>query len=268
MAEDTFAITPREKAIKLDASRKGRLIFSVSNTLQRQLKARASAEPEEKAKREWLKVQPEIQTLPPGGAEVFTVEIQVPPEAPAGSYRMHLVVVDDDKPDDFASVGPSASFEVPPAVAPQPPQWRKWLLIALGALVVLGGGGYLLCRLFGACGGSKGQGLHQSCKADDPKQSCAQGLKCAPLPSEFLECRLAPDSKCSNDSDCTSFWCKNGKCSRDDGVCANDADCRAEFTCKANICLKRDNQPCDAPEVCAGGFCTARNMPSGSGKSG
>jgi hypothetical protein len=252
MPTDIFAITAKQTSVQLDAkTRTGSLVFSVANTLDRAVKTRASAKMEGDAKATF-KVHPDTTTLNPRETQDFkveiTVDIAVLAETAAGSYGVKLVVVDDDKPDDFSSTGPVAKFGVTTEmVKPFPPRWL-WIVIAAAVALGLATAGYFIIRPDPTL-----RALHDQC---DAGPACGAGLKCSPLSGESLECRRDPKEKCQNNSECSSYWCRDGACSLDDGSCTGPQDCRSNFTCTASkVCGQNNGEPCSQSQLCASGFC-------------
>jgi hypothetical protein len=273
MAQDIFAITLKEKSVKLDAAtRRGKLTFSVGNTLaDRAVKARAQAVPSGGTKAEWLKTAPETQVLPPSTTQQVTVEIAAPEEVAAGSYGFVLRVADDDRPDDYASSGPPASFEVGARPVKPPTPWKKWLLVALVALVVLGGGAWVLvCKVFGKCG-TTALAFGEDCVMDDPAaKPCGNELVCAALPTTGATCRRVGGVACAHPTDCASLWCKKThKCSPENGACTTEPDPSGDppcvpaehFVCVGDpgkqLCRKKNGESCtvEAAALCATTYC-------------
>jgi hypothetical protein len=264
MPADIFAITAKEMSTRLNPdTRRGSLVFSVANTLDREVNARASARAEGDAKASF-KVQPESVLLKPREAKVFTVDIAVPKETAPGSYGVKLIVVDDEKPDELFTTGPVAKFEVPAPVVPNgpPPTWL-WIVLAAALVLIIGVAAYFIFRPKPPPPPPPAQQLHESCLVAaaatvDPTHFCGTGLKCVQLRGDSMECRREPEVACKEDSECSSYWCRDKKCSKDDGSCKDQQDCRGPFTCTANkVCRQNNGQACTQSELCASGFCAA-----------
>ena len=89
-----------------------------------------------------------------------------------------------------------------------------------------------------------------------PGDTCPARQKCVPLLGTRT-CLLAPEQACTGDGQCTSLFCKDGKCTRDDGKCDNNEQCRQPSVCHTNnVCLLPDGQQCSSNEVCISGFCS------------
>jgi hypothetical protein len=101
--------------------------------------------------------------------------------------------------------------------------------------------------------------LGRNCGAGD---TCPARQKCVPLLGTKT-CLLAPGQTCSGDGQCTSLFCKDGKCTRDDGKCDNNNECREPSICHTNkVCLLPDGQACSNNTVCVSGFCAGKCMPA------
>lgn len=129
-----FSITTASPTARLDIERRGRLEFTVTNTARRDLTARAHVVTEGTAKAGWFSVTGPQRDSPVDATHMFGVQVAVPIQAPAGSYRFRLDVVGVEDPDEFEGEGVWATIEVPPA--PEPRRIPLWL-IALAALVVI-----------------------------------------------------------------------------------------------------------------------------------
>lgn len=93
----------------------------------------------------------------------------------------------------------------------------------------------------------------RNCGAGD---TCPARQKCVPLLGTRT-CLLAPTQACTGDGQCTSLFCKDGTCTRDDAKCDNNNECRPPSVCHTNkVCLLPDGQDCSNNTVCISGFCT------------
>jgi hypothetical protein len=91
-----------------------------------------------------------------------------------------------------------------------------------------------------------------------PGDTCPARQKCASLLGAKT-CLLAPDAACTGDGQCTSLFCQDGKCSRDDGKCETNTECRPPSQCQASskLCLLPDGEACTTSgAVCMSGFCS------------
>jgi hypothetical protein len=94
--------------------------------------------------------------------------------------------------------------------------------------------------------------LGRNCGAGD---TCPPRQKCTTLMGTRA-CLLAPAEACTGDGQCTSLFCKDGRCARDDGQCEGNDDCRPPSQCHTNkLCLLPDGQACSDNGVCMSGFC-------------
>lgn len=91
------------------------------------------------------------------------------------------------------------------------------------------------------------------CAADG---TCPADQKCVQVAAERF-CLLTPTTACERDLDCSSLYCKEGTCTRDDGRCDSNEDCKAPSQCTPNkVCLLPDGAPCTEGTVCMSGFCS------------
>ncbi|HEY2028931.1 MAG TPA: hypothetical protein VGH20_06950 [Myxococcales bacterium] len=249
MPSDIFAITAKESGKKLDTqTRQGTLAFTVANTQDRAVKARATAKADAGSNAS-VKVDPETVWLNPHESKDFKVSITVPGATPGGPYGVKLSVVDEDAPDEFASTGPSASFEVPPKPVDPGGRFRWWWVAIPVGVIALGAAAYIVFH-------DKGKKLHEACKQDDQSAKCEATLACVELSGSSKECRLAGKEKCKNDADCASYWCHGGTCSADDGKCSAATDCRQpDFMCTEGFCLAVNGMNCSDASNCQSHYC-------------
>src|SRR5882672_9303289 len=143
MPIDLFIIVSKGKnQIALDkATRKGTLVFSVTNNLTRDVKMRASATAQKQVEAT-LTVQPENAVLRSKETTSVSVDIAATDKAAVGSYPIELQAWDNEAPNEYSSKGPVATFEV----LPQEERRSKWpwILVVVGGLIVVGLGSWLL----------------------------------------------------------------------------------------------------------------------------
>ncbi|WP_347329663.1 hypothetical protein [Marinimicrobium locisalis] len=122
---------------------KGAASFSVRYVGERQVEARASAEPMENAKEQWLKVEsPDQVSMEPGQTQTFKVGVEVPPGTPPGRYGLRLDVVSVDNTDEEYDRGPLVTFEVSESKpAPASGGFPWWAVIVAAVVLVLLVGG-------------------------------------------------------------------------------------------------------------------------------
>ncbi|MDY7227257.1 hypothetical protein [Hyalangium rubrum] len=127
--------------------------------------------------------------------------------------------------------------------------------------VCLGEDGFKGCKENGQClsarckeGRCAEAELGRNC---GPGDTCPARQKCIPL-LNTRTCLLAPGEACTGDGQCTSLYCKDERCTRDDGKCENNNECRPPSQCHTNqVCLLPDGQECSNNSVCISGFCSA-----------
>jgi PASTA domain len=135
-----FAITTETDAIPL-ALRRGEVSYTVSNSSGRPLRGRARVVPLGSTQAAWLSLAGEAERdFAAAGVHQFTVQLAVPPEAPAGKYPFRLEVASVQNPDEEFAEGQTVTATV---LRPLPNGTRfPWWMIAAAALalvVVVGG---------------------------------------------------------------------------------------------------------------------------------
>lgn len=143
-----FAITAATNTVLLDSSRQGQTSFTVSNTTTRSARGRARIVPISAAAGPWLTLLGEAERdFASSSTQQYTVQISVPPGAPASDYTFRLDMVDLANPDEDFSEGPSVRFVVAPSLPVKKP-FPWWIVaIAIAALLILAGGAYGISRL-------------------------------------------------------------------------------------------------------------------------
>lgn len=133
-----FAITAAKDRIELDASGRGEVVYTVTNSTARPLRGRARVVALESAKQAWFTLAGETERdFGPNATHQYTVQITAPPGTGPGSYRFRL--------DADSATNPTEDFDEGPAVAVQIPEPRKkqdgrsvpWWVFALAAALVL-----------------------------------------------------------------------------------------------------------------------------------
>jgi hypothetical protein len=137
----TFSITTPSTTAKLDANRKAQAAFTVTNASIQPLRGRARVVPMDGAKPEWFTLDGDAErAFAANGTQQYTVQVSVPPTAPAGTYKFQLRVVGVANPDEQYGESQLVAFEVPQPVKKSTPlpMWI-WIVAAIIALLILGG---------------------------------------------------------------------------------------------------------------------------------
>ena len=101
-----FSITVPTNSIPLDGNRRGSATFTVFNASGRPMRGRARLAPENPAAQPWLTLAGEPERdFAIAAAEQYTVQINVPPEAPPASYGFRLDMVGVERPDEDYTKG-------------------------------------------------------------------------------------------------------------------------------------------------------------------
>lgn len=150
-----FAITTARNDVQLNDARQGSVTFTVSNQLNRPIFGRARVAPVGSTEARWLTLSGEEErNFQVSDTRQFTVEINVPPEAPPGQYLLRLDMIGVENPDEQYSEGPAVSFVVPEEEKKPFPWWivavaggLVLLIIAVVAVILLSGGPELVFEL-------------------------------------------------------------------------------------------------------------------------
>ncbi len=243
-----FDIVPLVPSVKPNAQGKAELTFSVSNKLNRPLRAKATPGAEGTTKAEWLSVVGSAeQDFAADGTQQVTVKFQAPAGTPPGSYGVHLLVATLNNPDEEYAKGPVVTVEVPKAdVAPVKP-FPWWILALVAGVLVIVGGSYALFSSM------KGASLHDKCTAGG--KECGERLVCGP----GLECLARVDGKCKAPGDCETNSCsKDGICTgaHAGDPCDINGKCPSKLQCVAGKCLgERGYKGCTDGAQCVTAFC-------------
>ncbi|HYN89868.1 MAG TPA: hypothetical protein VER55_15145 [Ardenticatenaceae bacterium] len=151
-----FVITTATNHVRLDANRHGEVAYTVSNTGDRPVRARARIVPQPPAQADWFTIAGGAERdFAAAGTDQFKVQMILPPTAGAGSYLARLDVFGVDNPEEEYTEGPTVAFD---AVVPERVKklFSWWVPLAgLAALVLLAG---LLIVLFRGGDGATGGG--------------------------------------------------------------------------------------------------------------
>jgi len=140
-----FTVSAVTNSVILGADRRGEAAFSVSNVSGRALRGRSrlmfdQGESDTTADLSgWLTVvPPEERDFEIAETEQYRVQIAPPGNAPAGSYRFRLDMVDVEDPEENYSPGPTVIFQVPePEEEPKKFPW--WIVAVVAGVVIVAG---------------------------------------------------------------------------------------------------------------------------------
>ncbi|MEM7113195.1 MAG: LamG-like jellyroll fold domain-containing protein [Chloroflexota bacterium] len=139
---DEFTITAGSNNIVLaEATRQGRVTFTVANGLERPFTGQAQLELVGSGDESWLSLGGEaIRPFAVKGNEQFIVNIAVPAEAAVSDYIFRLNMVGVENPDEHFSEGPTVTFSVPQPVEPVKKPFPWWIVAVVAAILLIGGG--------------------------------------------------------------------------------------------------------------------------------
>jgi hypothetical protein len=134
-----FTVTAATNSVQLNANRQGEAAFTVFNGSGRPLRGQVRLQAEDPAATGWLSLEGEAErNFDIAAAKQFTVRIQVPPDAPPGSYPFRLDVVGVENPDELYTEGPTVTFQVTEEQE-ETPTFPWWIVgVVAGVLVVAG----------------------------------------------------------------------------------------------------------------------------------
>jgi len=166
----SFAITAVTTSVVLDEDRQGEVHFTVTDQRDRSVEGRAHLVAENDEAESWIAVRGSAQrTFAPAGTERYTVDIDVPSDAPGGSHNFRLDMVEVERPDEDYTRGQTVTFEVPQAKpAPALGAGIPWREIAT-ALVVL------VLAVGGVVWWMSGEGNGNVEEVDPPAQETQEG---------------------------------------------------------------------------------------------
>jgi hypothetical protein len=187
-----FAITTATNSVFLDDNRQVRAHITVSNTSGRTLRGRAIVKAENPTVEKWLDIEGDVaRSFAVAGTEQYTIRVDVPDDAPAGNYSFHLDMVGEERPDEQYAEGPTLTFEVPEPAEAADQGFPRTLVLAIAALLVIGGG-FLIYQLLptgttgnnGLSGPDTVQGEAQTAEAAEP-HIWARGTTCLTFGESF-----------------------------------------------------------------------------------
>lgn len=131
-----FSITTPSVSVELEPNRVGEVPFTVTNVSGGALRARVRVTASAGAPAEWFSVEGEAeQSFDSGAARQFTVRVEPPLGAAAGSYSFRLDAIGIEHPDDDYAEGPTCQVSVPGSKPPRVTTPRGYLTTLVGALI-------------------------------------------------------------------------------------------------------------------------------------
>ena len=131
-----FSITTPSVSVELEPNRVGEVPFTVTNVSGEALRARVRVTPSPGAPPDWFSVEGDAeQSFDSGAARQFTVRVEPPLGAAAGSYSFRLDAIGIEHPDDDYAEGPTCQVSVPGSKPPRVTTPRGYLTTLVGALI-------------------------------------------------------------------------------------------------------------------------------------
>lgn len=135
-----FAITAASNSVFLDKDRQGEVGFTVSNQSGHEIDGRAHLVTEEAEAQSWVALRGQThRRFSTAGTEQYHVDIEVPSDAPSGSYEFRLDMVGEARPDEQYVEGPSVTFQVQES-EPEPEPFPWTIMAAIAVLLLIVGG--------------------------------------------------------------------------------------------------------------------------------
>jgi hypothetical protein len=138
-----FSITTATNNIPIGAQRSATVLFTVTNTSGQPLNGRAVLvmDPPNESQATWLQFNPpqkRERSFDVNGVQDYSVEVNVPVEAPAGDYLFHLDMVGTDNPDETYTAGPGVKLRVAEPEKKEKKPFPWWIIaVILGILAVI-----------------------------------------------------------------------------------------------------------------------------------
>lgn len=131
-----FSITTPSVSVELEPNRVGEVPFTVTNVSGEALRARVRVTPSPGGPPDWFSVEGDAeQSFDSGAARQFTVRVEPPLGAAAGSYSFRLDAIGIEHPDDDYAEGPTCQVSVPGSKPPRVTTPRGYLTTLVGALI-------------------------------------------------------------------------------------------------------------------------------------
>jgi hypothetical protein len=188
-----FDITTTTDALALDASGKGKLAFTVTNTTQKPQRATLRVRGLDSSQAGWFTLGGDAERdFPAGFTHQVELAVAVPAGTPAGKFRVRLDALSVANPDDDFVEGQAISVTVAAPAPPPPPKsmWWVWLIVGVVVLVIAGVVAFLVLHKPKPAGGTTAPassptttptGLESPKTFDNPTVITAQG----PVPLDY-----------------------------------------------------------------------------------
>lgn len=144
-----FDITTTGDTVTVDSSGSTRVVFTVTNTTQKPLRASLRAKALDSTQAGWLSIGGDAERdFPPGFTHQVELGFKAPAGTAAGPYRCRLDAVSVANPDDDVAEGPPVSVAVKADAAPvaQGSLWWVWAITGFLVLAVIGMVAWLALR--------------------------------------------------------------------------------------------------------------------------
>jgi len=131
-----FIVTTETNTVPLDGKRTGSCTLTVSNVMDRAVRASLDLRPLGDAKADWVQIDGDAhRDLASSGSDQVKLQVAVPLDVAPGNYVFSLHVVADDKPEEDFAQSPELTIKVP--VVDRPRKHFPWWVVAVAAAVVV-----------------------------------------------------------------------------------------------------------------------------------
>lgn len=138
----SFAITSLNNTLDLNGEKAGEVTFTVTNKSGRSMKGMARIVPIDATRAEWVTIcdgEPE-RAFEKDVTLQYKVKIAVPSDTPKGTYAFRMDFASSEDPDGDSTQGPAIAVKLAAEpMASTPSKFPWWILIAVGAVLLIGG---------------------------------------------------------------------------------------------------------------------------------
>ena len=135
---NSFTITTATGKINLNEERRGKAVFTVTNTTETPVGGRANIVVDNPVAEDWVSVEGDIEReFAPNATEQVVVNIDATTGAPIGTYGVSLQMIGVENPDEDFTQGPSVTFDVVDEPEPEPKKFPWWIVALVVGVLVL-----------------------------------------------------------------------------------------------------------------------------------
>ena len=137
----TFTVTSATREVKLGGKPNASVTFTITNTSKKPVRGTPKLKVIGSTGEAWLKISSGgTRNFSPDESQQFVVEITLPANAAPGDYSFGLNISNEALPDEDFTEGPAVAFKIDTQPQPGPKPFPWWILIVVGAVLLVGGG--------------------------------------------------------------------------------------------------------------------------------